>query len=178
MAFGVVFCAYQESPSKKLQKKLPGNIFFLQSWLWHLPHTNFSFSPPPSLGLKPAKGPKSNMGLPPIFLASKWGTWKNRLRLLTGRTVPKTTWVFPKIMGNPPKSSILIRFSHYFWKHPLKDVDLKSSLPMLPNELTWGFLSFLPIVRGNFPSCKGWYISPHETTLTNHSKLDRWSAVA
>ena len=39
----------------------------------------------------------------------------------------QSSWMFPKIMGFPPKSSILIGFSiidhqfwgtHYFWKHP------------------------------------------------------------
>ena len=42
-------------------------------------------------------------------------------------------WGFPKIVGFPPKSSILIRFSiiftihfgvfHYFWKHPCSSHD-------------------------------------------------------
>ena len=60
------------------------------------------------------------------------GESENRLRLGC-RNYPERTdgtkWVFPKIMGKPPKSSILIGFSiinhpfwgyHYFWKHPYR----------------------------------------------------------
>ena len=57
-------------------------------------------------------------------------------------------WVFPKIVGFPPKSSILIGFSiiftihfggksPYFWKHPNEI----SGVTKLTDRLTWHFCS-------------------------------------
>ena len=69
------------------------------------------------------------------------------------RRLVEWIWMFPKIVGFPPKSSILIGFSiinHPFWgtlifgKHPYKDikwgVSLNGGFPLISHPKCWSFL--------------------------------------
>ena len=85
--------------------------------------------------------------------ALTWGMMWKQSELQKIRKKSWGIWMFPKIVGFPPKSSILIGFStinHPFWDTPIFGSTHIVKFYLLPDLSTIQFLAFLERNHGSF----------------------------